>query len=219
MNSILPRKFYARSAALVALDLLGKMLWHRTPEGMAGGRIVEVEAYPGEIDPASHAFRGPTPRTRIVWSKPGVAYVYLNYGMHCCLNIVAGEIGVPDCVLIRALEPTAGLPLMGKRRKTEAAANLTSGPGKLTQALKINRSHNGLDVTRGDLVIRESEAQGRDIVVTGRIGISREEAAPLRFFLKDHPLVSCKNKAEVCFCGRKAAVIEFLRKNGFIYQR
>lgn len=216
MDKILPRRFFARPAPLVAVDLLGKILWHQTPEGIAAGRIIEVEAYPGEIDPASHAFRGPTPRTRMVWGKPGVAYVYLNYGMHYCLNIVAGKIGTPDCVLIRALEPIVGLSLMAKRRKTEAAADLTSGPGKLTQALKINRSHNGADITRGDLVIRDEAMSESDLVVTSRIGISQAEAAPLRFFLKDNPFVSCKNKAKVCFAGNKLAVEEFLRRNSFI---
>jgi DNA-3-methyladenine glycosylase len=152
----------------------------------------------------------------MVWGKPGVAYVYLNYGMHYCLNIVAGKIGMPDCVLIRALEPIDGIALMQKRRKTEAAANLTSGPGKLTQALKINRSHNGADITQGDLVIRQGESLKQELVVTSRIGISQAETAPLRFFLKDNPFVSCKNKAKVCFAGEKPAVEEFLLRSGFI---
>jgi DNA-3-methyladenine glycosylase len=82
MAKILSRRFFAHPAGLVALDLLGKTLWHKTPEGIAAGRIIEVEAYPGEIDPASHAYWGPTPRTLMIWGKPGVVYVYLNYGMH-----------------------------------------------------------------------------------------------------------------------------------------
>jgi DNA-3-methyladenine glycosylase len=216
MAKILSRRFFARPAPLVAVDLLGKILWHKTSEGIAAGRIIEVEAYLGEIDPASHAYRGPTPRTLMVWGKPGMAYVYLNYGMHYCLNIVAGKIGTPDCVLIRALEPIAGIPLMQKRRKTEAVANLTSGPGKLTQALKINRSHNGADITRGDLVIRQGEAIGAEIVVTSRIGISSAETAPLRFFVKDNSFVPCRNKVKVCLTGEKPAVTEFLLSSGLI---
>src|SRR5579863_4096512 len=125
---ILPRSFYRRSAIEVSRDLLGKILVH----GRAAGMIVETEAYLGGNDLASHSARGITNRTRVIFGPPGHAYVYFIYGMHECLNIVAEPENKAGCVLIRALEPLAGLELMRERRHKQGVSDLTSGPGKLT---------------------------------------------------------------------------------------
>src|SRR5580658_744041 len=148
---ILKRAFYNRPTIEVARGLLGKVLVH----GPAAGIIVETEAYLGGGDLASHSAAGITDRTRVIFGPPGHAYVYLSYGMHECLNIVAEPDGEAGCVLIRALEPIEGLDIMRTRRpKARADRDLTSGPGKLTQALGITRAHNGFDLTRGDLIVR-----------------------------------------------------------------
>src|SRR5580692_2499946 len=149
---ILKRPFYERPTVDVARDLLGKIVVH----GPTAGMIVETEAYPGGDDRASHSWRGITPRTRVIFGPPGHAYVYFIYGMYECLNIVAEPDGQAGCVLIRALEPVAGIEIMRQRRP--AARNLedlASGPGKLTLALGITRAHYGIDMTRGSLVVRQ----------------------------------------------------------------
>src|SRR5580658_5015839 len=148
---ILKRAFYNRPTIEVARGLLGQVLVH----GPTAGIIVETEAYLGGDDLASHSARGVTDRTRVIFGPPGHAYVYLSYGMHECLNIVAEPDGKAGCVLIRALEPIEGLDIMRTRRsKARTDRDLTSGPGKLTQALGITRAHNGFDLTRGDLIVR-----------------------------------------------------------------
>jgi DNA-3-methyladenine glycosylase len=148
----LRRSFFERPAIEVARDLLGKVIVH----GPTSGIIVETEAYLGGDDLASHSAAGVTNRTRVIFGPPGHAYVYLSYGMHECLNIVAEPEGSAGCVLIRALEPLEGLEIMRHRRpKARSDQGLTSGPGKLTQALAITRAHNGVDMTRGDLIVRE----------------------------------------------------------------
>src|SRR5205814_890853 len=143
-SRVLPRDFYDRPTVEVARDLLGKILVH----GRAAGAIVETEAYLGSDDLAAHSARGVTPRTRVIFGPPGHAYVYFIYGMYECLNLVAEPEGRAGCVLIRALEPLAGVELMKRRRasarKIEQIAN---GPGKLTLAMSITRAHNGVDVT------------------------------------------------------------------------
>lgn len=184
----LPREFYARPAADVARDLLGKVLVH----GETSGIIVETEAYLGGADLASHSAAGITERTRVIFGPPGYAYVYLSYGMHECLNIVAESEGQPGCVLIRALEPVSGLEIMRTRRP--AARNtrdLTSGPGKLTQAMGITRAHYGADMTSGNLVVESvATAQPIRVQVTPRIGISKCADLPLRFTVEGNPFVS-----------------------------
>jgi DNA-3-methyladenine glycosylase len=160
----------------VARALLGKRLVH----GDASGRIVETEAYLGLADEASHAWRGLTPRTEVMFGPPGHAYVYLIYGIYDCLNVVSEPEGSPGCVLIRALEPITGV------------TGLTNGPGKLTRALGITLRHNGADLTRGELTVREPPVRGAafQIGVSPRIGITRNVDLPLRFFIAGNRFVS-----------------------------
>jgi DNA-3-methyladenine glycosylase len=185
---ILPRRFYARPTIEVARGLLGKILVH----GGTAGRIVETEAYLGGDDLASHSARGITNRTRVIFGPPGHAYVYFIYGMYECLNLVAEPNGTPGCVLIRALEPVAGIEAMRCRRPgARKTHDLASGPGRLTMALAITRAQNGADVTRGDLTVRT--ASGKEpfaIDVTPRIGIRHCADWPLRFVIRGNSFVS-----------------------------
>ncbi len=185
---ILPRAFYERPAEEVARSLLGKVLVH----GPTAGRIVETEAYLGLKDLAAHAARGVTPRTRVIFGRPGHAYVYFIYGRYECLNLIAEPEGVPGCVLIRALEPLEGIEIMQRRRPAaRRVEDLASGPGRLTLAMAITRAHYGRDVTRGDLVVREpAEPLAFEIGVSPRIGIRHCADWPLRFLIKGNPSVS-----------------------------
>jgi DNA-3-methyladenine glycosylase len=187
-SSIVPRDFYARPAMEVARDCLGKILVH----GRTAGRIVETEAYLGVNDRAAHAWRGITNRTRILFGPPGHAYVYFIYGMYECLNFVAEEEGKAGCVLIRALEPLAGIPIMQRRRPTAHRLEaLASGPGKLTLALAITRKQNGADLTRGPLLVRVlRDEPAFEIKVTPRVGITHCVDWPLRFLIKGNHFVS-----------------------------
>src|SRR5690242_14572750 len=189
---ILPRRFYERPTVEVARALLGKVLVH----GPAAGAIVETEAYLGGDDLAAHSARGITGRTRVIFGPPGHAYVYFIYGMYECLNLVVEPENVPGCVLIRALEPVAGLEIMRRRRPAaRKPEDLTSGPGKLTLALNITRAQNGADVTRGSLVVREpAEVRPLEIAVSPRIGITHCADLPLRFFLRGNRFVSGPRK-------------------------
>jgi DNA-3-methyladenine glycosylase len=174
----LPRSFYARPTVEVARDLLGKVIRH----GRAYARIVETEAYLGVGDAAAHSARGPTPRTRVIFGPPGHAYVYLIYGMHYCLNIVAEPEGVAGCVLIRAVEP------LGAIARPAVASN---GPGKLTRALGITLEHYGADLTRGPIALHEPPDQEPfEIGISPRIGISQAADLPLRFFIRGNRFVS-----------------------------
>jgi DNA-3-methyladenine glycosylase len=164
---VIGRDFFARSVHEVAPELIGATLLF---DGV-GGRIVELEAYDGE-DPASHGFRGRTPRNAAMFGPPGHAYVYRSYGIHWCLNLVCHVAGKAEAVLVRALEPTAGLDRMRARRGVEDERALCSGPGKVCQALAITREHDGLplDEPPFELVAREREPP----IATGpRIGITR----------------------------------------------
>jgi DNA-3-methyladenine glycosylase len=154
--------------------LLGKLLVH----GETSGIVIETEAYLGVGDLAAHSAVGITPRTRVIFGPPGHAYVYLNYGIHECLNIVAEAEGTAGCVLIRALQPAGGIDLMRERRK--GAKDLAGGPGKLTQALGITRALNGADLTLGPLTVRDTVVQPK-VRVSARVGISKSVDLPLRF--------------------------------------
>jgi DNA-3-methyladenine glycosylase len=184
----LPREFYGRPTAEVAQALLGKTLTH----GGTSGRIVETEAYLGLEDRAAHAWRGMTARTRVLFGPPGHAYVYLIYGMYECLNIVAEAENSPGCVLIRAVEPLAGIDRMRRRRPAaRGVEGLANGPGKLTLALGITRRHNGADLTRGPLLVSmPAEDAPIEIGVSPRIGITHCADWPLRFFILGNRCVS-----------------------------
>ncbi len=181
MSAILPRAFYQRPTVEVARGLLGQLLVH----GATAGVIVETEAYLGGEDLASHSARGITPRTSVIFGPPGHAYVYLNYGIHECLNIIAEPEGTAGCVLLRALTPERGIELMRQRRGSpKNDRELANGPGKLTQALGITRALNGADVTDGLLVIEQRPTPDpARIRTTPRIGITKCSNWPLRFLL------------------------------------
>jgi DNA-3-methyladenine glycosylase len=184
----LPRSFYSRATVEVARDLLGKVVVH----GETSGMIVETEAYLGGDDLAAHSARGITNRTRVIFGPPGHAYVYFVYGMYTCLNLVAEPDGKPGCVLIRALEPVAGIETMRRRRpKARTLHELASGPGRLTLALGITLADNGADVTRGNLTVRaRANPAPFEIEITPRIGIRHCADWPLRYIIKGNPFVS-----------------------------
>jgi DNA-3-methyladenine glycosylase len=192
VGATLPTTFYDRPTELVARELLGTVLEHRTAEGTAAGRIVETEAYIGEHDLACHAAAGKTARTAPLYGRPGIAYVYFIYGMYWCVNAVTRSEGEPSAVLIRAIEPIAGLDLMRARRpRARNDIELTNGPGKLCLALAIGRDENWSDLRRSSLVIRAgAPVSDDDVVVTPRIGVSRCVDWPLRYFMRDNPWVS-----------------------------
>ena len=190
---ILPRTFYERGTEQVARDLLGAVIVSRIDNAMAAGRIVEVEAYLGPSDAASHAVAGRTERTWHLFGRPGSAYVYFTYGMHWCVNAVAGRGGLGGAVLLRAVEPLIGLDVMRRRRGPTAPRDrdLASGPAKLCQALGIDRALDGASLQRGALVIRAgTPVRSAHVVVTPRIGLNPKSAAldwPLRYSVKDSP--------------------------------
>jgi DNA-3-methyladenine glycosylase len=183
----------------VARGLLGCILVSRLGRSVTAGRIVETEAYLGPEDGASHAAFRPSSRW-LFYGPGGVAYVFQAYGLHACLNAIAGPPGTPGCVLIRALEPLTGLRVMGRRRRLDPAVlrqsarglgALTSGPARLTQALDVTLRDNGRDLRRGPLTIHVRPTGARPAVATGpRIGITRSASLPLRFWVRGSPFVS-----------------------------
>lgn len=187
----LSRSFYGRYTPVVAFELIGKILVFKQKEAVLSARIVETEAYLGRQDPASHAYRGVTPRNRVMFGPPGMSYVYFTYGNHHCLNVVTEEDGTAGAVLIRALEPISGIEAMTKRRGQVKLEALTSGPGKLTQAFGITREHSGLDLTCEPFYIAEGDwEEPIPICVTKRIGISQAKELPFRFYWLGNKFVS-----------------------------
>lgn len=188
------KSFYLQDTVEAARQLLGKLLVHRTPEGAAGGMIVETEAYVGAVDKACHTYNGISPRTEIMFAEGGVAYVYLIYGMYHCFNAVTGPAGEGDAVLIRALEPVFGLDLMRRRRGQRDLRKLCSGPGKLCQALAIGKPQYGLDLTGEELFIADFRTIPEELVARGpRINVDYAEEAvdfPWRFRVRDSKYVS-----------------------------
>jgi DNA-3-methyladenine glycosylase len=182
---LVPRSFYARAPDVVARELLNKVLIG--PNG--SGRIVEVEAYDGARDPASHAFRGLTPRNAVMFGPPGHLYVYFTYGMHWCANAVCREDGEAAAVLLRALAPIEGLEVMrAARLRARRDRDLCSGPAKLCQALGIGPAHNGIDLTRRASPVRivdDGTAPPPSPVVTTRVGLTVGVDQPWRWYLVD----------------------------------
>ena len=187
----LSRKFYSRDTKIIAKELLGKVLVHRTKEGLLKGKIVETEAYLGRGDPGARGGRNINRAPASLLKEPGHAFVYFTYGNHWMLNVVAKNPGVLGAVLIRAVEPMQGIKLMKRWRGKGDIKDLTTGPGKLTQAFGIDKSHDGLDLTSGDLFIEDSEDKPK-IFTTTRIGLSRGGDLPLRFYIEGNGFVSRK---------------------------
>jgi len=200
----LTRSFYLAPTLTVARRLLGKVLFHETADGVAAGRIVETEAYRGPADRAAHSRGGHrSARNEVMYGPPGHAYVYFIYGMHHCVNVVTQSAGVPEAVLIRALEPVAGIDLMRRRRGilVGPAWRLCRGPGSLCQALGIDRARNGADLVRGALRVldRPDVPRGR-IARSARIGVAyagQDAARPWRFFVSGTPAVSGPRSVDV----------------------
>jgi DNA-3-methyladenine glycosylase len=195
---VLARRFYERPSPQVARALLGCILVSRLGGALTTGRIVETEAYLGPEDGASHAAFRPGSRW-LFYGPGGIAYVFSAYGVHACLNAIAGPAGRPGCVLIRALEPVAGLARMARRRgrrlpplpTPRTLAALASGPGRLTEALGIGLRDNGRDLRTGPLRIHAPRTATRPrVVVSRRVGITRSPELPLRFSLRGSPFVS-----------------------------
>ena len=190
---VLKRSFYNRPTLDVARDLIGKVLVHETRGGVASGVIVETEAYIGESDPACHAAPGPTRRNAPLYGPPGVAYVYLNYGIHYLVNAVTEAEGWPAAVLIRALEPKDGVALMRRRRGKRADASvhdLCRGPGNLTKALGITLAQNCLDLTGSALRIEDHTLPKRQVAWSRRIGINVGVEQEWRVTAIDSPALS-----------------------------
>jgi DNA-3-methyladenine glycosylase len=186
-------EFYERATELVARELLGAVIEHRSADGTVRGRIVETEAYLGPHDPACHAAAGLTARTRTLHGPPGRAYVYFVYGMHWCFNAVTREEGHGSAVLIRALEPLTGHPLMRRRRRVDRDTELTSGPARLCEALGIGRDHDGVRLDRGPLRILQGIAvPDEEVEITTRVGIRKAVDWPLRFLVRQSRFVSTR---------------------------
>ena|SRR6202050_4434246 len=194
----LTRAFFARDPRLVARELLGTVLVRRSGRKLLTGRIVEVEAYLGEADPAAHSAAGRTARNSVLFGPPGYAYVYFIYGSHYCLNVSCEPDGIAGGVLFRALEPIAGIPEMARARDIAVVGQrdltkLTSGPGRLAEAFGVTRERdNGCDLTsrHSTLWIGDDGFQAEKILTTPRIGITKAAEQPLRYVLAGNPFVS-----------------------------
>ncbi len=193
---MLTPEFFARNTLIVARDLIGAEIVAGTGPDAVTGRIVEAEAYLGQADPASHAGRGWTPRSAIMFGPPAVAYVYLIYGMHHCLNFVTEPEGTPGAVLVRALEPLAGREVMARRRGLDPAVcrdrDITSGPGRLCQALGIDLAWNGVPLGSAAprLVVCRGPGNGTRVEQTPRIGIRKAVDLPYRFVAAGSPCLT-----------------------------
>jgi DNA-3-methyladenine glycosylase len=201
----LPRRFYDRATLDVAGDLLGKVLVHVRRGVVTSGVIVEVEGYIGESDPACHAAPGPTSRNEPLYGRPGHAYVYLNYGIHCLVNVVTESHGSPAAVLIRALDPLEGVDVMRRRRARRtkgrrsapigsplAPHDLCRGPGNLTMAMGITLAENRVDLVGDRLYIDDRGIEIGPVAWGPRIGIRVGTESPWRAWVKDHPAVSAR---------------------------
>ena len=186
---LIPRSFYDRPVLEVARNLLGAVLVC----GDVAARLTEVEAYAGGRDPASHAFRGPTPRNAVMFGPGGHAYVYFTYGMHFCVNLVCGPQGQASAVLLRAGEVVEGIELARARRPGARDRDLARGPARLTTALGIDRAFDGADVTRGNsalYVVRGRPVLDDDVRRGPRVGVSSAAELPWRMWIDGEPTVS-----------------------------
>ena len=195
----LGKNFYKRELLTVAKDLLGKVLVKKDGNNILAGRIVEVEAYDGETDAAAHSFTGKTKRNEGMFNEGGLLYVYFTYGVHHCCNVVTGIEGKGTAVLIRAVEPIAGIETMIQNRfkrdliNDKEIFNLTSGPGKVCSAFGIIKSHSGIDLTGDEIYLMNSKLKKHEqIGVSKRIGITRSVDLQWRFFIKSNPYLSRK---------------------------
>ena len=198
-QSKLDRQFYTRDLLAVANELLGKLIVKKEKGKILSGKIVEVEAYDGSIDEAAHTFIGKTKRNEIMFNEGGYLYVYFTYGNHYCCNVVTGQEGKGTAILIRAIEPVDGVATMIKNRfnrnllNEKEKYNLTSGPGKVCQAMSINKNHYGIDLTGEEIyLIDQPIVEMQNVVITKRIGIKKSVNLPWRFYIKDNPYVSRK---------------------------
>lgn len=200
-STLMERAFFDRDPRMVAPELLGKLIVRRQGGTLLAGRIVELEVYLGEDDAAAHAAAGRTARNDVLFGPPGHAYVYFIYGMHYCLNISCMKEGQAGSILIRALEPVAGMREMARARELEdlnltshrELRKLTSGPARLCEALEITRPRdNGKDLIspRSDLQVRDDGWKAQELAVTLRIGITKSAEMPLRYLIAGNPFVS-----------------------------
>ena len=191
----LPAEFYDRPVLEIARRLLGKTFCHLVGATLLAGRIVETEAYASDIDEASHAHRGRTPRNAVMFGPPGHLYVYRSYGIHFCLNVVTTQLNGPaSAVLIRAIEPLAGLEYMRRQRPGAPDSALLRGPGNVCRALGIDLRRNGCSLSEDPLRILDAPMPRAPIVVTTRIGISRSAELPWRFYVHGSACVSHRDR-------------------------
>ena len=188
----LPRSFYSRPTLEVAGDIIGKSIIYNSPEGRLSARIVEVEAYIGEGDPACHAAGGKTKRNEVMFGRPGVTYIYFIYGMYYCLNFVTEGVGRPAALLLRAAEPVEGLEIMLKRDPLHKKQRILSGPGKFCRAFGLTREQNGLDLTGPQIFLEDRHTPAKKIVKTTRIGINHGRQLRWRFYDGESSAVSRK---------------------------
>ena len=196
-NLVLTRKFFIRPVLVVAKDLLGKVLIRKDGNQILAARIVEVEAYDGKVDKASHSFNGKTKRNEVMFNVGGYFYVYFTYGAHFCSNVVTGKSDHGAAVLIRAVEPLIGIDKMIKNRfsrnlKSEKEIyNLTSGPGKVCKAFDFNKEHSGLDLTNSNVfIVDQPKLRKNKIGISKRIDITKSVSLPWRFFEIGNPYLS-----------------------------
>lgn len=195
----LPYKFYQQELNVLAVSLLGKIFVRVLNSKVLAGKIVEVEAYGGLQDEASHAFTGQTERNKVMFGEAGNLYVYFTYGMHFCANVVCGTSGVGMAILIRAVEPIEGIELMWNNRfgnihnDDSKLKNLTNGPAKFCQSFGINRSHNGYSLLGDEFFVCHAPAvKDSQIIISKRIGIRKSIDLQWRYYIKDNPFVSIK---------------------------
>jgi DNA-3-methyladenine glycosylase len=196
-NKKLTKQFYNKKTEQVAKKLLGKIFVKRFSDKLIAGIIVETEAYLSQNDKASHSFGGLTKRNKAMFNASGVLYVYQIYGIHFCCNVVTGKENIGEAVLIRAIEPIQNIDVMVANRfgrgnvSQKQILNLTNGPAKLCKAFSISKRENGINLLQDEIYILDSkDIPNNKIAKTTRIGISKSEELPLRFFIKDNLFVS-----------------------------